>query len=321
MQGLGIPAAIAGALIILVVLWDTFETMILPRSGGTGLRLTRFYFRVTWTLFRFFATRFQYTNPARHTLLGVYGPLSLVFLIVLWANLLILGFGLLLFGLGADTAIQAGKMPGDFGDYLYLSGVTLFTLGYGDKLPASTATKTVCVLEAGVGFGFLATVIGYLPTLYQTFARRETAVLRLHVRTGTPTSARKLVEKYRAAGAWGALETLLEQWEQWGAELLESHRSFPVLAFYRSQTEQNSWLAAAFAFCEMGCVIEQLCPEDAPGRSSLLLQAEATKNIVNEALCDLAQRLKLPEEKSTIVALSRELLLALPPGHNGTAPD
>ncbi len=315
MHGLEIPAAIAGALIILVVFYDTFETMILPRSGGAGLRLTRFYFRLTWVVCRFVAMQLKYTNPARHTLLGIYGPLSLVLLIVLWANLLILGFALLLFGFGSAPTTQSGNQFANFGDYLYLSGVTLFTLGFGDKTPNNVATKTLCVMEAGVGFGLLATVIGYLPTLYQTFARRETTVLRLYVRTGAPTSAQKLVERYRDAGAWSSLENLLAQWEQWGAELLESHRSYPVLAFYRSQTEQDSWLAAAFTFCEVQGTIERLCPLDTPGRGSLLLQAEATKNIVDEALSDLADRLKVTHEKSPVMALSRELLLALPPTH------
>ncbi|MBC7804888.1 MAG: two pore domain potassium channel family protein [Akkermansiaceae bacterium] len=315
MHGLEIPAAIAGALIILIVLYDTFETMVLPRSGGTGLRLTRFYFGLTWVICRFVATRLKYTNPARHTLLGVYGPLSLVFLIVFWANLLILGFALLLFGFDSAPSVPIGDHPANFIDNLYMSGVTIFTLGFGDKTPANAVTKTLCVMEAGVGFGLLATVIGYLPTLYQTFARRETTVLRLYVRTGAPTSAKKLVERYRDAGAWGSLEQLLAQWEQWGAELLESHRSYPVLAFYRSQTEQDSWLAAAFTFCEVHGVIEELCPPDVPVRGSLLLQASATKNIVNEALNDLADRLKVRHDKSPVMALSRELLLALPPAH------
>ena len=88
-----------------------------------------------------------------------------------------------------------------------------------------------------------------------------------------------------------------------------------MLAFYRSQIEQDSWLAAAFTFCEVHGTIERLCPQDAPERGSLLLQAEATKNIVNEALSDLADRLKVRHDKSPVMALSRELLLALPPAH------
>lgn len=307
-----LPCSVAGVIILLIVLWGAFETMVLPRSAGEGLRLTRFYFQGTWGVWRFLASRFRYTNPLRHTLLGVFGPLSLVFLIVLWSNLLVVSFALLLSGAGARFMSLGSIVSGNFGDCVYLSGVTLFTLGYGDQTPGSIATKFLCVLEAGGGFGLLATVIGYLPTLYQTFARREMTVLRLYVRTGTPTSARKLIECYRDAGAWSSLEVLLSQWEQWGAELLESHRSYPVLAFYRSQKE-DSWLATAVILCQTYALIEEMCPEDASERGPLLIQADATRNIIVSALADLTTILGLKTDNGVNNALSRHLLLALPP--------
>lgn len=312
------PAVIAGAILLLVVLWDAFETMVLPRSMGNGLRLTRFFFRGTWLVWRFLATRLSYQNPVRQAMLGVYGPLSLILLITLWSNLLILGFGLLLFGVGSSEATRLGVEAGGFGDYLYLSGVTLFTLGYGDETPGVPLTKALCVLEAGVGFGLLAMVIGYLPALYQTFARRETMVLRLYARTGHPASAHKLVEKYGEAGAWESLETVLLDWEHWGAELLESHRSYPILSFYRSQTEEDSWLATAVILCSIHDVVKEQCPDDAPGRGAVLLQAEATRNIITAGLTDLVTVLDLKgdpskNDQSAEQKLSRYLLLALPP--------
>ena len=156
-------------------------------------------------------------------------------------------------------------------------------------------------------------VIGYLPTLYQTFARRETLVLRLYSRMGRPVSARKMVTRYRDANAWGSLESYLAEWEHWGGELLESHRSYPVLAFYRSQSEQDSWLATAVIFCDVYAVIEELCPPDAPERGALLLQAEATRNIISDALSDLSGVLRLKGDTSPAEKLSRHLVLALPP--------
>lgn len=313
MQGLEIPAVIAGVVILLTVLWDTFETMVLPRSAGPGLRVTRFYFIAMWTMWRFLATRFKYMNPFRQGLLGIYGPFALIVLISLWANLLIIGFGLIIYGIGANEAERVGIKPGEFADYLYLSGVTLFTLGYGDKTPGVPLTKALCVLEAGVGFGLLAMVIGYLPTLYQTFARRENMVLRLYARTGHPATAHKLVERYAEVGAWAALETLLLEWEQWGAEMLESHRSYPIMAFYRSQIEEDSWLATAVILCNVYEVVQQKCPNDAKERGSLLLQAGATRQIIEDGLADLTAIIRLKGDESPAQKLSRYLLLALPP--------
>ena len=313
MQGLTTYAVILGVILLLTVFWDTFATMVLPRTAAPSLRVTQHYFTGTWAIWRFLATRLHYMNSFRQAMLGIYGPLSLILLISLWANLLILAFGLMIYGIGAAAAVRIGVTPGGFGDYLYLSGVTLFTLGYGDKTPGVPLTKALCVLEAGVGFGLLAMVIGYLPTLYQTFARRENMVLRLYARTGHPATAQKLVERYSSVGAWAALETLLIAWEQWGAEMLESHRSYPIMAFYRSQTEEDSWLATAVIFCDVYEVVKQHCSADSDAHGSLLLQAEATRNIITDGLRDLATILYLNGEGTPAMKLSRYLLLALPP--------
>lgn len=283
-DGLEIPAIIAGLLILMVVLWDTFETMVLPRNSGIGIRLTRFYYLTAWGLCATIARRMRPDNPFRQALLGAFGPLSLVLLITVWASLLILGFALLVWGIGHPLASQIGMKGGGFADYMYLSGVTLFTLGYGDKAPNSGLTKGICVFEAGVGFAMLATVIGFLPALYQTFARRESTLIRFYNRAGTPPSAEYILERHAQANAWQSLETLLSEWEGWGAELMESYRSYPLLAFYRSQKESQSWLAATVTILELCSCVERSGTEN----GALRLQAEATFNLLNGALCDLA---------------------------------
>ena len=311
-KGLELPAAVAGALILLVVLYDTFETMVLPRSGGFGIRLTRFYFAFVWGGCRILCRGMKPDNPFRRTLLAAFAPLSLVYLIVLWACLMIVGFALVLWGVGSPITARASDHVGQFGDYLYLSGVTLFTLGYGDKLPGSAATRTLCVTEAGVGFGLLATVIGYLPTLYQTFARREAMIVRLYARAGAAPNAEVLVRRHCDAKAWQALESFLREWEQWGAELLESYGSYPMLAFYRSQNDTQSWLAAAVTMRAVCRATERHCPPDAPERGSLLLQAEATETILTLALQSLAKTLRLEQGDSPEDKIARRLLLSLP---------
>jgi hypothetical protein len=100
------------------------------------------------------------------------------------------------------------------------------------------------VLEAGGGFGVLALVIGYLPVLYQAFARRETAVSLLDARAGSPPTAGELVRRYARDGTWEELIAYLQDWEAWAADLMESHLSYPMLSFFRSQHDNQSWLAA-----------------------------------------------------------------------------
>jgi hypothetical protein len=104
----------------------------------------------------------------------------------LWVGGLVLGFGLIHFALRPDSFVQA----------LYFSGITFFTVGYGDLVSRSIAMKAVAVVEAGSGLGFLALVIGYLPVLYQLFARREAHVMLLDERAGSPPTATELLKRH-----------------------------------------------------------------------------------------------------------------------------
>src|SRR5262249_44675450 len=123
----------------------------------------------------------------RETLLSVFGPLSLVLLIVTWGIGLIVGFGLL--GWSLALTIHGGDGTGDLGTYIYLSGTTFLTLGYGDATPGDAFGRVLAVIEAGLGFSFLALVIGYLPVFYQALARREALIAMLDARAGSPPTA------------------------------------------------------------------------------------------------------------------------------------
>src|SRR2546426_938142 len=133
---------------------------------------------------------------------------------------------------------RRSSYPGAFLDRLYLRGQSFFTRGLGGVTPMSRVGRGVTVIEAGVGFGFLALVIGYLPVLYQSFSRREVNITLLDARAGSPPSAEELLR-----GSWSdheELTALLREWERWSAEVLESHLSFPVLSYYRSQHDNQS---------------------------------------------------------------------------------
>ena len=236
-----ILSAIAGTAIVLLILLDAFETVVLPRRITRQFRLTTWFYRNTWRPWARLAERIK--SPSRHeAFLGYFGPLSLIFLLALWAFSLVMGFTLLQYGVGHH--IRMADQPITFPILLYHSGETFFTLGYGDITPTSAAARTLAVLEAGMGFAFLGVVIGYLPTIYSAFSRREIEISLLDSRAGSPPTAAELLVRMGNCPQEGGLDEIFRDWEHWSAEVLESHLSYPVLSFFRSQHNNQSWLGA-----------------------------------------------------------------------------
>lgn len=311
---------VLGVAIFLIVIWDAFEAVILPRRVTRKFRFTRLFYHLSWRMWRFFIS-FVKAPKRRETFLGFYGPISLLVLVAIWAVGLVFSFGLMQFGAGSAVVMNNG--PSHFSTDMYLSGTTFFTLGLGDVLPRSGLARFLVVAEAGFGFGFLAAIIGYLPFIYGSFSTREVNISLLDSRAGTPPTAGELLRRHSYPHGADALRELLKDWERWCAELMESHLSYPVLAFFRSQHDNQSWVASLTAIldtCALVIVgIEGACEK----------QAELTFAIARHATVDLAQVFGIapvinPAERLTAETLShiRDILAqnGLKP-HDGAAAD
>ncbi len=245
--------AIVGIVLIGVVLLDAFETVVLPRRVAHGAWLARLVIWASWHLWSCPARGPWRSGERRETYLSFYGPSALLLLIGVWATGLIGGFALLLRGLGAPFVATGGGAG--FGTTLYGSGTTFFTLGLGDVLPHTALGRLLVVLEAGVGFAFLALIISYMPVLAQAFSQREVNVALLDARAGSPPSAAELLRRHAGVDLPGALAQVLLEGERWAAELLESHLSYPLLAFYRSQHAEQSWLAGLTMILDVAALV------------------------------------------------------------------
>ena len=264
--------ALIGGVLICVVLLDAFETIVLPRRVARRLRLARLVIRVTWQLWSSPARGHWRSGERREIYLSFYGPFALLLLIGVWATGLIGSFALLMWGLGAQM-VSIGGGAG-FGTTLYGTGTTFFTLGLGDVLPHTALGRMLVVLEAGIGFAFLALIISYMPVLYQAFSQREVNVSLLDARAGSPPSAAELLRRHAGEDFAPALAQVLLEWEHWSAELLESHLSYPLLAYYRSQHEEQSWLAGLTTILDVAALII-VGMEGAPTRPARLAFAMA----------------------------------------------
>src|SRR5215472_10653014 len=280
-----ISAIVFGIVILWVVLLDAFETVVLPRRVLRNFKLTAYFYRRTWIPWRRIASHIK-TTSRQQNFLGYFGPLSLILLLAFWAAGLILGFGLIQYGIGGHEQLSGEKL--NFGKILYHSGETFFTLGYGDIVPTSGAARALSVFEAGMGFAFLGVVIGYIPVVYSAFSRREIQISMLDARAGSPPSAVELL--VRLAGrsedpstTQAVLDEVLHDWERWAAELLESQISYSVLSFFRSQHSNQSWVGALTTMLDVTSLVLTGIEGVHPG------QAKLTFAMARHAAVDLAQ--------------------------------
>jgi len=317
---ISVALLLAGVLLLAATLWDAFETMVLSRRVSRGNRLTVLFYRLTWPSWRSLARRLEGGNR-RENFLTVYGPLWLLLLIALWALSMVLAFALMQWGAGSRMASPDGS--DSFLTTLYMSGTTLFTLGLGDVTPHSPAGRFITVFESGIGLGFVALVIGYLPVVSAAFSRRESSIALLDARAGSPPTAVELLRRHLGTGGTEDLHALLRDFERWAAELLESHVSFPVLAFYRSQHDNQSWVTGITALLDTCALLLAVVKTDCQR------QAKLTFAMARHAVADLARVLnthpRSPEpdrlRADALARLRRELEAAHVPLREGAEPD
>jgi hypothetical protein len=251
---------------------DAFNTLVLARRTRHVFRIARLYYQSTWRPFAALARKIK-SPLRRESVLGIYGPMSLLLLIALWGLGLVLSFGLLQWSVG----MQSPEFTPTFAHDLYLSSRALVTLNDGD--PKNVASQLLSVCEGGLGLAFLGLVVGYLPVLYQSFAKRELVISLLDARAGSPPSAGGLLAS-TAFESNGIIQQL-ERWESWMAQLLENQISFPMLGYFRSQHSNQAWLTALVAIVDYATVI------GVTAEKSLKLQAELTAAMGRHVLSDV----------------------------------
>ncbi len=275
---------ILGLLLMFATLWETFESIILPRRVTRRFRVTRIFYKVTWEAWSTF-NRWLPSKKLRESHLSYYGPLSLLMLFAIWAFALVLAFAMLHWAAGSSLNVSGG--PATFRTDLYLSGTTFFTLGLGDVTPRTALARVITVAEGGMGFGYLAIVISYLPTMYTAFSQREINISLLDARAGSPPTAGELLRRHSHVHGFNILTRYLQEWEIWCAQLMESHLSYPVLCYFRSQHDNQSWLAAFTAVLDSCALIIAYSTGEAKW------QAQLTFAISRHAISDLCEVLKV----------------------------
>lgn len=225
-----ILVGLIGAAAVGAVVASAVRTVILPRSAQS--LLTAVVYRGLAVVFFALANpRFEYRR--RDSVMALYAPVSLLALVAAWLVAAMFGFTLLFWAFGVPS----------FGEAFHLSGSSITTLGFA---PAATLShRILAFIEAGLGLVLVALLITYLPSMYSAFSRRETRLTLLEVRAGAPPSAVELLVRHARIGWLDRLNEEWLVWEEWFAEVEETHTTYAVLPFFRSPQPDRSWVTGA----------------------------------------------------------------------------
>ena len=262
-----VVAGIVGVALIALMLSEFFVAFLLPRRVRRDPRIARNLYRVLWRPWRAIASGRKPSTA--DTMLGVFGPLALILQLVTWTIGLLFGYALL------EWAVASGSFAGR----VFSSSGLFLSAGAAD---GGYGLRAVDLLEAATGVGVLFIVIGYMPSVYGAFSRREIAVSQFAPRAGSPPAAGALLRNVFGRQQWRELERELRAWEEWAAELMETQLSYPVLGYYRSQHVNQNWLAALTAMVDVAAFVKATAPE------GKVVAADVTYAIGRHALADLA---------------------------------
>lgn len=272
-----IVVGLVGVVLIGLMLAEFFVAFLLPRRVKRDPRIAQGIYRAVWRPWRWVAGRLS--PVSRDTMLGFFGPFALLLELVVWSAGLMVGFACLRWAGGGSF-----DLPSSAGTFLSAS-----------FQPVGAWQRATGLLEAATGVAVLFIVIGYLPSVYTAFSRREVAVSRLAARAGSPPTAGALLARAGERRRWDDLDRYLHDAEEWAAEIMETHLSYPLLAYYRSQHLKQNWLAALTTIVDTSAVILSGLEEGAPEARG----AETTFAIGRHALADLALRARTGVAETT----------------------
>ncbi len=261
---LRIAEFLVGTFTIVSVLSDVFQSVIIPRAVGRRYRISTNISRASWQFWRWYALRIDDTER-REDFLAMYAPLIMVVFLVVWVAGLVFGYGLLFHALADELrphpALEAA---------MYFAGTSLLTIGYGDFVPISGAARFLALAAGASGFGTVAVVTAFLFAVFGAFSRREVFVITFGTRAGAPPSGLTLLETHATLGIRGDLPQVFGEGQRWAADVLESHLAYPILGYFRSSHDYESWVGALGALLDASTLVLTVVRDGSFGQARLM---------------------------------------------------
>lgn len=277
---LNVASVAFGIVVIAAALNDVFQSVVMPRATGRRFRVSFYVWRTMWKLWPRMAWRFYPSDDdRREDFFAVFAPFMLIALMGLWVSLLIFGFGFVLWGFRAGVATADRSL----GTMLYFAGTSLLTIGFGDVVARAALPRLASVLAALAGLSFLSITTAYLFAIFGSFQNRETFVVSIAARAGTPPSGVNLLAIAGYSRTKDDLSALMYDAQHWAAAVMESHLAYPVLAFFRSSHDEQSWIGTLGTLLDGATLLMTTCDDVRDG------QARIFYNVGRHAARDLAR--------------------------------
>jgi voltage-gated potassium channel Kch len=296
----GLLEALLGLVLLIVAVSDVFQSVVTPRPAAGRIRFSRYLMRALWWATRWVAMRGPMVRK-RESLLGNFGPALVLVQLGSWLVLIILGYGLIL------DAIRTQIHPpvDNLGTAMYFAATSLLTIGFGDIVPMTALARAVVTAAGATGLSMFALVISFLFSLYAAFQRRETAVVALEAVASAPPSGVTLLESYGLAGVVGTLPAMFQRWQEWAAEVLDSHLAFPILAYFRSSHDNDSWIGSLGAVMDACTLMLSTVGDGEDGELRAARGwAKLSMRVGGHCIEDLVISFRLPDEHYVGVELS-----------------
>jgi hypothetical protein len=284
-----ILSIVLGFAFVMIALNDVFQSVVVPRAVGRRFRLSFLVWRGLWMLWPRFAWALYRDEDKREDFLAIFAPFSLILMLLIWAAVSIVGYGLIFWGLRAGMAPKLHSM----GEAIYFSGTSVLTIGFGDIVGRTAAPRFFSIAAAVSGFSLFSITTAYLFALFGAFQNRESFVVTVGARAGAPPSGVDLLAISSYSNTRDDLPRLFIEAQRWMAQVMETHLAYPVLAFFRSSHDYESWIGTMGTLLDAATLLMTTVDGDSNG------QARLTYNLGRHATHDLVSYFRIGSSDET----------------------
>ncbi|MDQ2662608.1 MAG: potassium channel family protein [Candidatus Eremiobacteraeota bacterium] len=293
-MAIDLVCSLAGLFCVWLALRDVFQVVVLPRAPAGSLRISAIVTRSLWRTWPAIGYRLYRNDERREDFLALFAPFSMILLLAVWVGVLVLGYGLLFYA----ARHSIGPETIHFGGALYYAGTSILTIGYGDITARTGMTRFISLAAGTSGLATVALTTSFLFAVFASFQRREVFVVGIGSRAGAPPSGVGLLVLSAKAEVRDDLQRLFVQAQTFAAEVMESHLAYPILNFFRSSHDYESWVATLGTMLD-AAVLLMTAVEDQPAG-----QARIFYLVGNHAVHDLSHYFGIEENQTP--GISRE---------------